>query len=167
MRPRSCTQFGLTLVELLVTIVVLGILLGIGVPSFQSMLAQNRATSVANDLQSTLQFARSTAIAQARPVIVCVANYANDPATCSAANGNWHNGWIVLMDGQILREHRALNPSITLTGRPQWEYTTTGTLIGQNIVNFDLTVNSGPGAERRICMTISGSSRIIPGGAAC
>ncbi len=96
-----------------------------------------------------------------------MANFATNPATCSAANSNWHDGWIVLIDGPVLREQRALNPSITLTGRPQWEYTSSGTLIGQNIVNFDLTVTSNPGATRRICMMRSGSSRIIPGGGAC
>lgn len=163
MTPRPYQQSGLTLVELMVTIAVLGILLGIGVPGFQSMLAQNRASSTANDLLATLQFARSTAIAQARPVSVCPVTAR--PVTACSANTNWQGGWVVWMDGQVVREHPALGPAMALTGRGQWTYTGAGTLSGQDMVHFDLTVTSAPGAARRICMTMSGSSRIItPGG---
>jgi len=140
-------------------------------PSFQSMVAQNRATSAANELQSTLQFARSTAIAQARPVTVCAANFATSPPTCitSPTVRNWSGGWIVLQQGQTqpLRERRALHPSISLTGHPQRVYSTTGTLLGQTDTQFDLAVASGPGATRRVCMSLSGSSRIVSGDVVC
>jgi len=55
-------QYGLTLVEMLVVVAVLGVLIGIGVPSFLSLMEQNRVTSAANQLQASLHFARSTAI---------------------------------------------------------------------------------------------------------
>lgn len=168
MTAKPPLQSGLTLIELLVAISVLAILLSIGIPSFQSMVAQNRATSAANELQSTLQFARSAAIAQARQVTVCAANFATSPPTCRA-DRIWSGGWIVLQQGQAqpLRERRALHPSISLTGHPQRIYSTTGTLLGQTDTQFDLTVASGPGASRRVCMSMSGSSRIVSGDVAC
>jgi len=171
MTAKPPLQSGLTLIELLVAVAVLAILLSIGMPSFQSMVAQNRATSAANELQSTLQFARSTAIAQARPVTVCAANFATSPPTCitSPTVRNWSGGWIVLQQGQTqpLRERRALHPSISLTGHPQRVYSTTGTLLGQTDTQFDLAVASGPGATRRVCMSLSGSSRIVSGDVVC
>lgn len=171
MTAKPPLQSGLTLIELMVAVAVLAILLSIGIPSFQSLVAQNRATSAANELQSTLQFARSTAIAQARPVTVCAANFATSPPTCitSPTVRNWSGGWIVLQQGQTqpLRERRALHPSISLTGHPQRVYSTTGTLLGQTDTQFDLAVASGPGATRRVCMSLSGSSRIVSGDVVC
>jgi len=169
MTAKPPLQSGLTLIELMVAVAVLAILLSIGIPSFQSLVAQNRATSAANELQSTLQFARSTAIAQARPVTVCAAaNFDTSPPTCRA-DRIWSGGWIVLQQGQTqpLRERRALHPSISLTGHPQRVYSTTGTLLGQTDTQFDLAVASGPGASRRVCMSMSGSSRIVSGDVAC
>jgi len=174
-------QRGFTLVELLVVVTVLGILLGIGIPSFRSLLEQNRATSAANQLQASLQFARSTAIAQGRPVTICVANFATNPVSCNANSNNWHAGWIVRLDNptltpeeRVLREQRPLNPSVTIitptTGGRQWVYSSTGNLNllpGQALENFPITVSSNPDAARTICMSLSGSSRVIQGGASC
>ena len=172
MTAKPPLQSGLTLIELLVAVAVLAILLSIGIPSFQSLVAQNRATSAANELQSTLQFARSTAIAQARPVTVCAANFTGTTPTCitDPTVRNWSGGWIVLQGGQVLRERRALHPSIIITGAPSWVYSTTGTLLDQAVGDFQagLEVNVGQGDTRRVCMRLSGSSRIErPGGTQC
>jgi type IV fimbrial biogenesis protein FimT len=173
MTAKPPLQSGLTLIELMVAVAVLAILLSIGIPSFQSLVAQNRATSAANELQSTLQFARSTAIAQARPVTVCAAtNFTGGTPTCITGTTavNWNGGWIVLQGGQVLRERRALHPSIIITGAPSWVYSTTGTLLNQAVGDFQagLVVNVGQGDTRRVCMVRSGSSRIErPGGTQC
>lgn len=173
MTAKPPLQSGLTLIELMVAVAVLAILLSIGIPSFQSLVAQNRATSAANELQSTLQFARSTAIAQARPVTVCAADFGFSPPRCATGTTavNWSGGWIVfLQGGQVLRERRALHPSIIITGAPSWVYSTTGTLLNQAVGDFQagLEVNVGQGDTRRVCMVRSGSSRIErPGGTPC
>ncbi|MBA4253173.1 MAG: hypothetical protein C0441_04425 [Comamonadaceae bacterium] len=189
MTAKPPLQSGLTLIELMVAVAVLAILLSIGIPSFQSLVAQNRATSAANELQSTLQFARSTAIArderlgvpspppgtpQSWRVTVCAADFGFSPPRCATGTTavNWSGGWIVLQDGQTqpLRERRALHPSIIITGPPRWVYSTTGTLLNQAVGDFQagLEVNVGQGDTRRVCMRLSGSSRIErPGGAQC
>ena len=155
-------QSGFTLVELMVVIAVLAILATIATPGFQGIVAQNRATSAANELQTTLQVARSAAIAQSRPVTVCPANFASTPPAC-ANNTNWHGGWIVLLNGQVLRERRALGPAVTLAGEPQLIFSSTGTLAGQALTPFDLQVTSGPGASRVISMSLGGSSKVTRG----
>jgi len=167
-------QRGLTLAELMVVVSIAAIMLGIGIPSFQAMVAQNRATSAANQLQSSLQFARSTAVAQGRTVTICVANFATTPASCTVNSNdvvNWQVGWIVRLDNpdltpaeRVLREQRPLHQSITLTGSPQLRYSSTGTLTGQPLVDFSLSVSE---SDRTICMWLSGSSRIIPGDVEC
>ncbi|WP_444892734.1 GspH/FimT family pseudopilin [Microbulbifer sp. TRSA001] len=53
---------GATLIELMATITILAIVLVIGLPSFNSLLESNRLSAVTNDLNSTLQYARSEAV---------------------------------------------------------------------------------------------------------
>ncbi|HUN92264.1 MAG TPA: GspH/FimT family pseudopilin [Burkholderiaceae bacterium] len=63
---------GLTLVELLVTMVIAAILLAYGVPSLQSFVASNQLATSANELVASLNLARSEAVRTSAPVGVCV-----------------------------------------------------------------------------------------------
>jgi type IV fimbrial biogenesis protein FimT len=82
---------GFTLVELLITIVVLTIVLAAGVPAFQSFIKNNRVTAQANDLVSTIQLARSEALKRGTNTVVCASD---DQAKCTGKD-TWSDGWIV------------------------------------------------------------------------
>ena len=153
--PAIRSQSGFTLVELMVVIAVLAILATIAIPGFQGIVAQNRASSAANELLATLQLARSAAIAQSRPVTVRPIDEV----------GDWALGWVVEMgeNDDPLRESPALRQSVSLDRAADVEFSSTGTLAGQTLTPFVLTVESGPGASRRICMTLGGSSKVIRG----
>lgn len=56
------SQSGITLIELLITLVILGILLGLALPSFQEFFANTRLTNVTNELNTTIQYARSESV---------------------------------------------------------------------------------------------------------
>ena len=56
------TAKGFTLVELLVTVSVVGILAAIAIPNFSSTLQNNRAETEVSDLQRALNYARLEAI---------------------------------------------------------------------------------------------------------
>ncbi len=81
---------GFTLIELIVTMTVAGILLGIAMPSFRSFMQNSRLATQANTLVYSLNLARSEAIRLDTQVEVCASA---DAATCSGAT--WANGWIV------------------------------------------------------------------------
>jgi type IV fimbrial biogenesis protein FimT len=91
-------ESGFTLTELLITMTIVAILVGIGVPSFRDVTTSNRMSTEVNGLLGDLEFARSEAIKEGQPVTVCATN---DGATCLAgANTSWRTGWIVFSDVQ-------------------------------------------------------------------
>lgn len=88
-------ESGMTLIELLITIVVAGILLMIAVPSFVSLTQRNRVAAEINGLSATLQYARAEAVKEGQPVTVCVSSTGT---SCATASTPWQSGWIVFSD---------------------------------------------------------------------
>lgn len=111
---------GFTLVELMVTLVVIAILLTVGVPNMSNFLKNNRLTSATNGFVSSLNLARSEAIKRGRNATLCVST---DQATCTGAN--WALGWLAWVDldadgnldaGETVRVSEALPQTVTLAG---------------------------------------------------
>ena len=99
-------QRGLNLLELMITIAILGVVLAIGVPSYSHMTISNRLTTDTNDLVASLQYARSEAITRGENVTVCTANAALD--ACSGT-GDWTAGWVILdAAANVIRVHPPL-----------------------------------------------------------
>jgi len=84
---------GFTLVELLITVVVLSILLGLAVPSFRSFMQNDQQWVQQNNLVLGLNTARSEAIKDdiSGAAQICSSN---NGTTCTATA--WDRGWIVL-----------------------------------------------------------------------
>jgi prepilin-type N-terminal cleavage/methylation domain-containing protein len=69
--PSLPAQQGLTLVELLLAIAILGILAALGPPSFTQLMAGTRLNAVESDLLSLLASARSSALMRNQRVTLC------------------------------------------------------------------------------------------------
>ncbi|WP_151705124.1 GspH/FimT family pseudopilin [Nitrincola alkalilacustris] len=92
-------QAGLTLVELMVTVSVLAVLLGVAAPSFVSTVQNSRATTLANAIVYAFNLARSEAVRRGDDITVCPSL---NEETCSG--NDWTVGWIVLApDGTVIR----------------------------------------------------------------
>ena len=87
-------QRGFTILELMAVVVITGILLSVGLPSFQTLMFNNRITSQLNLFSSSLALARSEAVRANQRVVVCPST---DGATC-IDDPNWENGWITFID---------------------------------------------------------------------
>lgn len=99
---RLARQSGFTLVELMVTIAVLAVLLGIAVPSFTNSTLGSKLRTQANDLAAAALLARSEAIKRNQAVTLCASS---DGATCT---GTWASGWIVrTTGGTVIQAHGA------------------------------------------------------------
>ena len=68
----SHTQRGFTLYELLVTVLVLGVVLGLGVPNLLEFSRNNRMAATANDLVSAIHLARNEAVMRRVPITLCM-----------------------------------------------------------------------------------------------
>jgi type IV fimbrial biogenesis protein FimT len=121
---------GFTLMELMITLFIVGILLTVGVPSMKSFLQSNQLIASTNELISAFHVARSEAIKLNSRVTICESS---NGKTC-ATTGSWREGWIVFVDANgdlantgapcaavntdcLLRIHDEIdNPDFSLTG---------------------------------------------------
>jgi type IV fimbrial biogenesis protein FimT len=89
-------QKGFTLVELLITMVVVSILLATAIPSFMQFIKNNRVTGQANSFVVSTHMARNEAVKRGAGTTLCAANA--DMSGCSNDPNDWSTGWIVFSD---------------------------------------------------------------------
>lgn len=58
----NAAQRGVTLVEVMIVVVIIGVLAALAVPSYRDMIERNRLKQAAESLKSDMQFARTEAI---------------------------------------------------------------------------------------------------------
>lgn len=160
-------QQGFTLLELMIVVALMGVLMAVGIPSFNAMLTTNEMADTTNELMLSLRRARAEAITSGRNTIVCSST---DGATCSGATGNWNRGWLIMVDrnldgsylianGELLwvKELKS-NTTITITPSP-----TSGTAGITNdftdTVTFSYTgeLQAGTAGEFHLCTGVTGS----------
>lgn len=101
-------QKGFTLVELMITVVIAAILLGVAVPGFVELLERNRMQSAASGVYTSLMLARSEALKRNTSVVICRRDPATGMCATSGTTGDWKQGWVV---------HPAADPNDVLLQR--------------------------------------------------
>ena len=85
---------GFTLIELMVTLAIVGIFASIALPSFSQMIENNRISTATNEFVSNLILARSEALKRSRNVTICPSS---NQTSCGTGT-DYSNGWIVFVD---------------------------------------------------------------------
>lgn len=112
---RHVHSSGFSIVEAMVILLIVGILLGVGIPSFHAMLQNQRLTTAANALLMAVHLTRSEAIHRGRRVdLVPVGD-----------GSKWSKGWVIFIDDNndqrldpnetIIYSHDALHEDIRIT----------------------------------------------------
>ena len=86
-KPDSASGF--TLIELMITVSIVGIMLGIAIPGFSSTITSNRLATTANQFLGVLNFARSEAVSREERITV---------RRIGSTEANWDEGWIVFVN---------------------------------------------------------------------
>lgn len=175
---------GFTMIELLITIAIVGIVTAMGVPSFNQTITNNRLTTHTNDLVTAINIARSEAIKRGARVAV------------NRTGAQWETGWIVYIDQDnsgafidngnaalcevtadnvltedcVLRNYAAINPGYTLrtNAANDISYAPTGLLSGGAAGTYRLCENTANTAiARQIVLSLTGRTRVNTGTAQC
>ncbi len=141
-------QSGFTIIELMITVTVAGILLAVGIPSFQELIKSNRLTTQTNSLLTALHLARNEAVNRGHNIRVLPIS----------GNLDWAAGWQVRLDvdndgntdaeDTVLRSFDAIEKA-TLTGTANSvTYQPSGFVSATNAIT--LTANDCTGESIRV-----------------
>lgn len=112
---------GFTMIELIITMTIAGIIMALAVPAMTNLIKTHRLSGQANDLVGDLAFARSEAIKRGTTITICKQDAGNSSPRCDTNNTTaWTPGWTVFIDtdndGQIDSGEMVLRVRPTLEG---------------------------------------------------
>lgn len=88
----SYRRNGFTLVELMVTLAIVGVVMAIAIPSFSSQIRNNKSVILTTDFADMIGLARTEAVVRRTRVSLCPSD---DGENCT---GIWNEGYIVFED---------------------------------------------------------------------
>lgn len=151
------TARGFTLLELMITLAVLAIALGVGAPAMGALLEHTRATRTLHLATSALATARMEAIRRNRPVSVWPSA---DGHRCRA-DPVWSAGWIIFVDadrtGQPGSAEDVMHVFDGIGGNLGFRAT-----VGRPLIRFAPSGwSAGSNATLRLCSTGRELARVI------
>ncbi|HJV80018.1 GspH/FimT family pseudopilin [Noviherbaspirillum sp.] len=136
---------GFTLTELMITVAIAAILLGIGLPSLSSFMGSQAITTASHDVTAMLVLARSEAIKR------------NANVVATPVSGDWKNGWTVdvTIGGATttLGKQSAYNGLTITSPVSSVTYGSNGRVQGLTVPTFEIT---GGSHTRCVKVTLSG-----------
>lgn len=138
--------YGFSMIELMVTVAILAVLLSIGVPSFQSLIASQRLKSAASNLQSYLNLTRAEALKRNATVTL----------SPNSATG-WQTGWKITDPGTGAVLFTTAAVPINITGPASVQYRGSGRINAATDNKFQFS-NSGTAEVRCVEVGLSGIS---------
>lgn len=174
-------QQGFTLYELLITVTIVGIVLGFGVPNLRAFTQNSRMAAATNDMLGTFHLARSEAARSKQNVSICASN--NSTTANPSCGGQFEDGWIVFSDPDgdvsfdageaLLRSYPALPDAITVTNAGQGDYFAfgptgqgRGTVLGQPPTTSAVFCDARGNVEATVNNSAARVLRVLPIGRA-
>lgn len=155
---------GFTLIELIVTLTIIGILVALAAPGMQSFVSSNRLTTQVNDLLGDINLARSEAIKRNATAGICMTAVSG---TSCETTGSWTNGWLVYYvcpatdssctagNNVMLKIHEALAGNNTLSAPANQIVFSKSGLLSSGAGQFTLA-DPNNGGKRIVCIGTTG-----------
>ena len=153
----SCKK-GVTLIEIMVSLAIVGILASIGMPSFIEMIKKFRINAVRDDLLASIQLAKTDAIRRGLPIILI------RTSTCGLTftdAGDWRCGWQSVVDSNNNSEADAAELAAPL----QVSTVPSGYVVSQTANGSQLIINKWGQAVGTKTFVISNTSDGLTGNA--
>lgn len=154
---------GFTIIELAVTLAVVGVIAAIAVPSLQALINVNRLAGTAGELTAALQVARSEAVRRNARVTVC----AGSAGVCSGST-TWTNWTVFGSDNaagsdDVIRDDSAPS-SVQLTGSAdRIVFRPSGQVTLETALNVCIPTSNPTQNKRIVTVMASGGVRTAPG----
>lgn len=167
---------GFTLIEFMVTLLVLGIVAGMAAPSMMTMMKNNKQTTRINQLAGLLNYARSEAVNKSAIVSVCASS---DGASCNT--NHWELGGLIFLgdassittpatanilkiiepqaSGSTLRRGSDKDPAPSAFKDRYLRYGASGRLAAEESGNFVLCDDRGAGYAKALTINSIGQTR--------
>ena len=150
-------QQGLTLIELLVGLVLIGIIATLAVPAFGALIDSQRRHDTAQQLTSGLRLARVEAILRGQPVIM------------QALEGEWSRGWSIFVDtnrnqfrddDELILAERSGHRNIRVMGNTRVAsrvgFDSTGRLINNGNGTLAVCLKDSPASHAQVAIAVTG-----------
>jgi type IV fimbrial biogenesis protein FimT len=171
----------MTLIELMVTLAIAGVVVALGTPSFLRTLARHAIADQAAALQDAVRIGRNEAMKRGGPVVLCRTEAA-DTRRCAASGGSWQT-WLLFADvarngafaagDAVLREHVDVSSRMTVAaGAASVRFESTGIAHSDDGAVVFMLGAASPGSgddalARRVCVNPRGEVAVVAGGATC
>lgn len=131
---------GFSLLELIITLLIISLLVSLAMPNFMSRIQDDRLTSQINEFAAALYLTRSEAIKRGGRVTMCKSAESAESAECTT-DGGWEQGWLIFEDNNsnatfdkdkedLIIKHEPLYQNLQLRGNTSVEdyisYTASG-----------------------------------------
>ena len=156
----KCSESGMTLIEIMITLVLITISIGLAVPNYQAMIERNRAKTQVNDFLMAIKLARSEALKIGSDVSVQAVDGSDD-------SNEFGPGWCVVAgdpgdcDGTVLRSFAALTDESLLDSSENAtsiQFDSLGSLSAGVVQKIDLC--NSQISQRRVFISLNGRAKI-------
>ncbi len=157
---------GISLYELLMTLALVAVLLGLAVPSFSGIVARNRMHTEINALFHAIHLARKESIMRHKVVSICPSN---DGLSC-APGRDWSAGWLMFENadrdepprrdaGEALLQAHTVGENVRVTAN-RLGFTLRATRKRATNGTFVVCDTAGRAAPRALVVSYTGRPRV-------